>query len=258
MAQERDSKERFSGRAEDYARYRPHYPKETAAAILREFDLRAPALVADVGCGTGISSEPFLEAGCRVIGIEPNSDMRAAAKQWLEGESRFEAMDGSAENTGLESGSIDLYLAGQAFHWFNITQARAEAIRILKPPRRAVLMWNDRLASASPFMRDFSAFLDECHKSAGTARRSDPDGGDYDEFFGAGRWKTLKIAHEREMTEEVLVGGVFSASYSPNRGGDGADAVAEEAKMIFVRHASGGKVRMEYETSLYFGEISDY
>lgn len=226
-------------------------------AMLREFGLHGPVLVADVGCGTGISSEPFLAAGCRVIGIEPNPDMRAAAAQWLKDEPLFEAREGSAEETGLESESVDLYLAGQAFHWFDIAEARAEALRILRTPRRAVLMWNDRCSNASAFMREFSAFLEVCHKRRGTARRPDPDGRDFDDFFGPGRWKTQEIAHERDMTEETMVGGVFSASYSPNRGTEGAEAVAAEAKEIFARHETGGKVRMEYVTRLFYGAISD-
>ncbi|GJM69351.1 hypothetical protein HMSSN036_15670 [Paenibacillus macerans] len=40
---------------------------------------RAPEYVADVGCGTGLSTMIWLKHAERVIGIEPNDDMRGVA-----------------------------------------------------------------------------------------------------------------------------------------------------------------------------------
>jgi SAM-dependent methyltransferase len=252
----RDSKERFSGRADDYAKYRPHYPPEVALSMGREFGARKSWIIADIGCGTGISSEPFLKAGCRVIGIEPNADMRAIANRSYRAETRFRAVEGSAEESGLPGKSVDLYLAGQAFHWFKGPDARKEALRILKPPYRALLMWNDRLPSASPFMEEFCAFLEKRREATQPRRRCDPGEGDFDAFFGKDSWKKMILRHARNSTWEELEGGLFSASYSPMRGDDEARAMAEEAMHIFTRHESAGLVRVEYETTLYYGTLN--
>src|SRR5262245_30605191 len=87
--------ERFEDRAADYSRFRPSYP---AAAIDAAFaGLGAPPtlVAADVGAGTGISSRLLASRGARVIAIEPNAKMRAAAGphpfvEWRDG--RAEAL----------------------------------------------------------------------------------------------------------------------------------------------------------------------
>src|SRR5262249_43619788 len=71
--------ERFSDRAEHYRRHRPGYPAAAIEMLGRQCGLTSSAVVADVGSGTGILSEQLLERGARVIGIEPNDAMRAAA-----------------------------------------------------------------------------------------------------------------------------------------------------------------------------------
>jgi ubiquinone/menaquinone biosynthesis C-methylase UbiE len=89
-------------------------------------------VVADVGPGTGIFTRLLLETGARVIGIEPNGPMRAAAERRILGEPRFESKNGRAEATGLADASVDLVTAAQAFHWFEPSAARAEFVRILR------------------------------------------------------------------------------------------------------------------------------
>ena len=44
-----DSTRRFTGRVEDYARYRPDYPPELLDLLRRECHLTEDAVVADVG-----------------------------------------------------------------------------------------------------------------------------------------------------------------------------------------------------------------
>ena len=42
--------------------------------------LKADSKIADIGCGTGISSRLFAERGYTVRGVEPNDDMRNKAE----------------------------------------------------------------------------------------------------------------------------------------------------------------------------------
>ena len=57
---------------------------------------------------------------------------------------RVTFVDGKAEATGLESGSVDLVICAQAFHWFKPVEALAEFFRILKPGGRLVFLANER------------------------------------------------------------------------------------------------------------------
>ena len=77
----RDPTERFTGLAESYAQYRPTYPAQLFDALAEKACLMPGSLVADIGCGTGISSRLMAERGWRVIGIEPNRDMLNQAQQ---------------------------------------------------------------------------------------------------------------------------------------------------------------------------------
>ena len=74
-----DPTRRFTDRVGDYARYRPSYPPELLQLLRQELGLRPDHVVADVGSGTGLLSEPFLAAGNVVYAVEPNRTMAAAA-----------------------------------------------------------------------------------------------------------------------------------------------------------------------------------
>jgi SAM-dependent methyltransferase len=67
-----DSKQRFSNRVADYARYRPGYPAAVLEILSKECVLSPDHIVADIGSGTGLLSELFLKNGNRVFGVEPN------------------------------------------------------------------------------------------------------------------------------------------------------------------------------------------
>jgi SAM-dependent methyltransferase len=120
----KDSTDRFTDRASDYAKYRPRYPAAMIRLLEERIGLRGGWKIADVGSGTGISSELFLDLGCEVVGVEPNRAMREAAEALFAGRPNFRSLDGRAEATGLDPLSVDLYLSGQAFHWFDRPAAR--------------------------------------------------------------------------------------------------------------------------------------
>src|SRR5438874_11739107 len=98
---------RFSGLADIYAKYRPTYPAEALEFILSRCGLVSNSLVVDVGCGTGISSRLFAARGLRVLGIEPNAEMRLAAEASPVPEDcpRPVYQEGRAEATGLPAQS---------------------------------------------------------------------------------------------------------------------------------------------------------
>ncbi|HAY33224.1 MAG TPA: SAM-dependent methyltransferase, partial [Ignavibacteria bacterium] len=58
-----DPRKRFSDRVENYVKYRPHYPEELLDFMKAECGLDQSSVIADIGSGTGISSELFLKNG---------------------------------------------------------------------------------------------------------------------------------------------------------------------------------------------------
>ena len=94
---------RFSDRVENYVKYRPSYPKEIIPFLEKYYDLSGDKRIADIGSGTGIFSELFLQSGYSVIGIEPNDHMRRAAETRLGKYQGFTSRNHRAEQTGLRS-----------------------------------------------------------------------------------------------------------------------------------------------------------
>lgn len=154
-----DPTQRFSSRVTNYVKYRPSYPAAIIDLLNTECGLTPDAIVADVGSGTGLLSELFLKTGNRVLGIEPNREMRAAGEQLLRGYDRFVSIAAAAEATTLPAHSVDFITAGQSFHWFDRERAGAELTRILKPQGWLVLIWNERRTDSTPFLRAYEQLL---------------------------------------------------------------------------------------------------
>lgn len=94
---------RFTGLSGAYSKYRPTYPMRAVDYILDRCGLERDSVLVDLGSGTGISSQLFARQYMRVIGVEPNADMRreAESKPDDELEQRITYVDGRAESTGL-------------------------------------------------------------------------------------------------------------------------------------------------------------
>ena len=111
-----DPTQRFSSRVTNYVKYRPSYPATIIDVLATECGLTPDSITADVGSGTGLLAELFLQAGNRVLGIEPNRAMREAGEQLLRGDNRFVSIAATAEATTLPDHSVDFIAAGQSFH----------------------------------------------------------------------------------------------------------------------------------------------
>jgi ubiquinone/menaquinone biosynthesis C-methylase UbiE len=151
---------RFTGRAEDYDRYRQRYPAEELLMHLRDWcGLTSQQSIADIGAGTGMLSEVFLANGNSVIAIEPNAEMRDVCARLQTEWPALTVVDATAETTTLDDHSIDIVAAGRAFHWFNRELAIPEFRRILKPTGWVVLTSVGRSHDANEQTRAFEQLL---------------------------------------------------------------------------------------------------
>ena len=75
------NEDKFNKLADIYEKYRPSYPEEYVKYIIRECNLNEESIVADIGAGTGILTRQLLENNLKVIGVEPNTDMRKILKK---------------------------------------------------------------------------------------------------------------------------------------------------------------------------------
>lgn len=117
----------FESGGADYARHRPTYPPELARLLAAEAPRRGHAL--DLGCGTGQLSVLLASEFDRVTATDPSASQIASA----ETRDNIRYAIGSAEAIDLPSGSVDLIVAAQAAHWFDLPAFYAEARRIAAP-----------------------------------------------------------------------------------------------------------------------------
>lgn len=241
---------RFSNRVADYVRYRPGYPPALLDFLARTCDLSPRARVVDIGSGTGLLSQLFLENGNTVWGVEPNAEMRAAGEQMLRGYPRFVSVAGRAEATTLPDASADFVTAGQAFHWFDHESARREFGRILRPGGWVALVWNDRQVDTTPFLREYEQLLRAwcpdytrvTHKEIGLA--------DLRRIFGPGVRQT-SFDNGQRFDLAGLTGRLMSSSYAPLPGDPNHAPLMAGVHAAFQRNSDDGAVEFLYTTQLY-------
>ena len=249
-----DPTQRFTKRVDHYAKHRPTYPRAVIDLLEKECGLTSASVVADVGSGTGLLSELFLENGNRVLGVEPNSEMRRAGDRRLGDNPRFTSVAGTAEATTLDAASVDLVSAGQAFHWFDPEGARAEFVRSLRPGGWVALVWNWRRKDETPFLAAYERLLATYRTDRGEAevwRRGDEMA---EALFGPGSFEKATFDNEQVLDLDGFKGRLLSISYVPAEGEPGSDEMLRNVEEIFDEHQKGGRVRIEYDTRVYYGQ----
>jgi SAM-dependent methyltransferase len=260
-----DSTTRFSDRVEDYVKYRPHYPEAIIAYLQETYSFQSSWDVADIGSGTGISTELFLRNRNRVFAVEPNAEMRGKAEAGhapkAEGRGRpgggprgiFVSIDGTAEATGLAAESVQLVVAGQAFHWFDAARSRAEFVRILRPGGVVVLVWNERLADTA-FEAAYDALIAQHGKDYKTTNHRNIADLQIGSFYQPATYVLQEFPNEQWFDFEGLKGRLLSSSYMP-KSGAAYGPMIRDLQQLFDDHQQGGRVRVGYDTKVYSGVL---
>lgn len=139
----------FGAIATTYDSYRPDWPADTAAWLtgtepggpLADRSNTAGLDVLDLGAGTGKLTRTLVDAGHRVIAVDPSEGMLAVLSESLP---QVTALVGAAEEIGLEDHTVDVVTMAQAWHWVNQEAAGPEIARVLRPGGLLALGWHVR------------------------------------------------------------------------------------------------------------------
>lgn len=236
--------ERFSNRAEDYAKYRPSYPAEAIDYILNKLG-ESGIIAADIGAGTGISSRLLADRGVRVTAIEPNVAMGEAATS----HPLVQFKHSNAENTQLEDNSVDLVTCFQAFHWFDPEPTLNEFVRILKPKGRLAVVWNKRNRQ-DKFTREYSRLLKIAPKPISKSSRKDKIKFLHNTslFSSVDR---ATFSHQYALNRNGLIGRAMSASYVPKTGKI-HEMITVKLNRLYERYCDDdGLVYFKYKTDVF-------
>lgn len=149
----------FGRAAAWYDRFRPGYPERAVAAAVG-----GASSVLDLGAGTGKLTRSLVAAGvAAVTAVEPDPQMLAVLHTNLP---TVAALQGGAERIPLPDAVVDLVVAGQAMHWFDLDHALPEIARVLRPGGRLVGLWNTS-DLRDPFTAAWVSVLDSSVRPSG-------------------------------------------------------------------------------------------
>jgi SAM-dependent methyltransferase len=163
-----------------------------------------------------------------------------------------------AEDTALPESSVDLVIAGQAFHRFDPDPTRREFACILKPGGFFALIWNTRRKEGEPFLADYEDLL----RTHGTDYREVYHGRRVSResisgFFHPDPVEEATFRNRQIFDFEGLWGRLLSSSYVPDEGEPGHLETMEAAWRLFEEHQTDGLVALEYDTQVFFGPLSE-
>lgn len=248
--------DRYSCKIEDYAKYRPDFPSEIIDFLYASGDISNSSVIADIGSGTGRFTRLLLEKGNLVYGVERNNEMRAKAEELLSKYTKFISISGSAEETSLNSKSVDLITVAQAFHWFDKEKCLLEFKRIIKNNGKVFIVWDD-------FVGDYNDFSIEQGKVISQFRvvESENKGRKLtraemiNKFFKNNKFRTMAFTHELYEGFDEFKGGILSASFTPKPGEENYEPFINKLQEVFDKYQQNGKVCTAFSSECYFGEL---
>jgi hypothetical protein len=116
-----------------------------------------------------------------------------------------------------------------------------------------VLLWNDRRVEGSALGTDYEQMVLEYGTDYAEVRRRDQASGD---FFGPLARTKRSLSNHQDLDFDSLRGRLLSSSYVPHPGEPGHEPMLAELRRIFEIHQHSGRVRLEYDTKIFFGKLS--
>ena len=125
---------RFATTVALYEELRPPYPPSFFREVAQRLALGKQHALIDLGTGPGLLALGFAPYVGRIVGVDPEPAMLAAAKKAAERASQaFTLIEGKAEDLPDDVGSFDVVTIGRALHWMDRDATLARLERLVAP-----------------------------------------------------------------------------------------------------------------------------
>jgi SAM-dependent methyltransferase len=222
-----EEKLHFNPVAGAYAVYRPIYPPELADYLAALPQRRQVAW--DAGCGSGQLSIPLARKFEQVIATDASPEQVARAQS----HERIRYAVAPAEATNIPANSVDLVVAAQAAHWFDLNRFYAEAKRVGRAGSFIALITYGNL-EMDGFLHDLiRVFTFATLKGFWPPERSFVDDGYASLQFPFEEREPPALAIVKELSREALLGYIHTWSSVSNlrRKGNSEVLAKFEAKL---------------------------
>jgi SAM-dependent methyltransferase len=150
------TQDHFSAIASQYALGRIGYPEDLYRFLGAQCE--GHDLAWDCATGSGQAAQDLARTFSRVVATDISAELLALAPP----HPRIFYRVASAEESGIESSSVDLVTVAQALHWFDLNRFWSEVMRVLKPGG-FLAFWGYNWAVAKPgvdrVLEDFKAMI---------------------------------------------------------------------------------------------------
>ncbi len=206
----------FDPLVDAYDAARPSYPAALYDDVERLARPLSGAMVVELGAGTGIATGQLMARGANVVALDAGPAMLARLLARLPASSATAASGSvlaaraNAHALPVPDNSTDLVVAAQAWHWFDVPRAAAEAARVLRPGGSLALWWNDVLGAGVDWLQRQYDRIEGGNPAWQRTYRERDYGGE----LGPGwAWQTTECRWERELPVKRYLTWLASKSY---------------------------------------------
>ncbi|WP_213290626.1 class I SAM-dependent methyltransferase [Bradyrhizobium sp. sGM-13] len=148
----------------------PPYSHVVLSSLLRTVRAQFDAVrIVELGAGTGNLLRSFIDKDIHGFAVEPNKEMRAVARSLAPDDTRFEWIEGTAEEANLPPRSANWVLLGNAYQFVQPAAMFKETSRILVPGGFLTIIWNVRHFKRDALQRSIE---EKVKRMAGNLKRT--------------------------------------------------------------------------------------
>jgi ubiquinone/menaquinone biosynthesis C-methylase UbiE len=239
----------FGPVAEAYDRGRPDFPREAAAWLVG----REAATVVELGAGTGKLTRQLVALGHDVHATDPDAAMLAVLQRHLPD---VPTSVSGAEEIPLPDRSVDVVVAGQAFHWFDHERALPEIARVLRPGGYLALAWNLR-DERIPWVRKLGRALGSAAPGSGAVEDADStDAVVQSDLFGFVEDRTFSFW--QGVDRDTILDMAVSRSYVATLDEDARQATLDAVRALYDDYGRGmDGMQIPYDCRCFRAVVTD-
>ena len=194
------AKNYFEEKGDEYSQYRPTYPDRLGTLLAQLCQNNEHAL--EIGCGSGQLSGVLAKNFDVVIATDPSIEQISNAQPY----DRVHYQEGSAEKIEMPNNSVDLIVAAQSAHWFDLPNFYEQVKKIGKDQAILALISYGVFSMAGEVGKRFSDFYwQEIHQFWPPERKHIEQG--YQSFdFPFAELSLPKLSIERHWTIPQMLG----------------------------------------------------